>query len=171
MPAINPLDYLGQSWTLWQPLASSGALHIVSGVEKISAHIISVLLLRPGEDLMHPDLPMAPDLFDPLSTVNAYYWAYHTEQKIRKFVSGLDQLKVVVEGVDENYIPDPYNRLHATIQFTPLYYPDPNALTFGWYEYRGAIADPSSGIEPFLDSIYLNNAKHPRFNGLQDLSG
>jgi hypothetical protein len=158
---LNPIDYLGQSWSLWPPSGSDGGLNIVSGVDKVSAHIISVLLLRPGEDLMHPGLPLAPDLFDPLSDYNAQYWVYTAEQQIRAYVSGLDALKV-----DIDTFPDPENKLQANIRFSVKNYPDTNALTFGWYEYQGAVS-VLSNIESFLDSVYLNGSKFPRFRGFR----
>ena len=164
MAALNPLSYLGRSWSLWPPDRPNGSLKIVEGAEKMSAHIISVLLLRPGEDLMHPEMPMAPDLFDPLSGYNAYYWVYHAEQKIRKYVVGIDQLNInILENTDFG-IPDPDNRLMANIEFSALN-SDVNALTFGWHEYQGMLRS-STNAESFYDSIYLNSNKMRRFDGL-----
>jgi hypothetical protein len=159
MAVLNPLNYLGQSWSLWPAYSPDGGLNIVSGVEKVSAHIISILLIRPGEDLMHPGLPLAPDLFDPLSDYNAQYWVYTAEQQIRRYVSGLDDIRVSI-----NTFPDPENKLAANIQFRAKDSPDTNALTFGWYEYQGAIA-VLENVESFLDSVYLNGNKMQRFRG------
>jgi hypothetical protein len=165
MPAIKPLDYLGQSWSLWPPSRNDGSLKIVARNEKISAHIISILLLRPGEDLMHPEMPMAPDIFDPLSGYNANYWVFHAEEKIRRWVNGLNLVKVNI--VENNYdsIPDVSNSLTANISFSTNDSGDTNALTFGWHEYQGMFMDRGNS-EAFFDSVYLNSNKlSARFDG------
>jgi hypothetical protein len=71
----------------------------------------------------------------------------------------LDDLRVSI-----NTFPDPENKLSADIQFTVKGFPDVNALTFGWYEYQGAIA-VLENVESFLDSVYLNGSQIQRFKG------
>ena len=141
--------HLGNAWTLWPPHNQRGGLNIVGGYRVISAQIISVCLTRPGEDPMHPDKGIAPELFEATSGYQPQYWLYTLRQEILKWVAGLEQL-----ALDTTAMPDVENRLKASIQFVPSNQPVPHILTFDYYAYQGALWD--QGLAPFLDSITLD---------------
>ncbi len=151
------LDFLGNAWSLWPPSNEAGGLNIASGIQKMSGDILSVMLLRPGEDPIHPASAIAPDLFESTSGYNARVWVYEVEQRIKTQVAGIDKEALKV-GLNT---PDRENSLQAYVSFSPLAYPSENLLTFGWYAYTGAIWNQDLGT--FLDSIQLNGR---RFAGL-----
>ena len=149
------MSFLGNSWSLWPPHNERGQLNIVSGLSKITSDIISVCLTRKGECPLHPDYGIAPELFQPLSDYDSQYWVYHLQNEIIKWVEGLQSLTVdIAENADSN------NSLGVVIEFIPLLRPDTNILTFGFYEYQGAVW--SQGIEQFMDGVGINGQ---RFRG------
>jgi hypothetical protein len=148
----NLYGFYGNAWSLWLPYDEYGNLNIVSGVRTISHAIISVCLIKKGEDPLHPDFGIAVDLFEPLSNYAPEYWVYHAELEIKRWVAGLDQLFVRVSEYT-NY----QNALRTEIYFTPKGEPDRHLLTFPFYSYQGAIWNGDVGS--FLDEIYLD--EHP----------
>ena len=139
--------HLGNAWSLWPPCGPRG-FNIVSGARRVSHSIISVCLVKKGEDLIHPDFGIAPDLFDPLSDVDVEYVVYHLEQELRRWVEGYEQLQVAAQPDDIG------NALHLNIGFLPQQDPDSHNLTFPFYQYQGAfLGDDRTG---FLDSINLD---------------
>ncbi|MFQ3618058.1 MAG: hypothetical protein SNJ57_13200 [Cyanobacteriota bacterium] len=147
--AIAPLQYLGSAWTLWSPYEIRNGLNIVRGSRKITHDILTVCLLRRGEDPMHPDMGLSPRLFEPLSGYAPQYWIYNIQQEILKWVAGIQQL-----SVDVGEFADYKNELTAKIQFVPKTEPDTHVLTFGYYAYQGAIWN--QGLDPLIRSIQLN---------------
>lgn len=152
MSPISPYAHVGNTWSLWAPAGDDGGLNLVSGVRKVASDIISVLLIRQGEDPLHPEFGLAPDLFDSLSSYDPQYWVYHAREAILRWVAGLSALQIEIQQ-----FPDPENRLAAHIAFTPSLYTDPNILTFGWYAYTGAIW--SRELTTFLAGVQLNGEK------------
>ncbi|MEM8602890.1 MAG: hypothetical protein AAGF24_03505 [Cyanobacteria bacterium P01_H01_bin.121] len=148
MPALGA-DFLGSAWSPWPPHNLDGSLNIVSGPRKITADIISVCLIRRGEDPLHPDLGMAPLLFEPLSNYDPQFWVYEAESTIKKWVAGIDKLTVRIPDYE-----DYKNRLTTEISFIPLQQPDLNILTFPWYTYEGALWDQN--LQGFLRAVSLN---------------
>lgn len=147
--AIAPLKHIGSAWTLWTPYETRDGLNIVRGTRKITHDILTVCLLRRGEDPMHPDMGLAPRLFEPLSGYAPQYWIYNIQQEILKWVAGIQQLSVDV-GEFEDY----RNELTVRIQFVPKAEPDAHVLTFGYYAYQGAIWN--QGLDPLIRSIQLD---------------
>ena len=138
----------------------SAGLNIVSGVRKITHDILSVCLIRKGEDPMHPDFGMAPDIFDPLSSYPAEYWVYHAEQEILKWVAGIESLKIDIENLKDGVFADYRNDLITNIRFIPTFDVDVRVLTFGFYNYQGAIWDRD--FNTFLSDIYLDGSAFQR---------
>lgn len=149
MNAIAPLNYVGSAWTLWTPYETRNGINIVRGSRKITHDILTVCLLRRGEDPIHPDMGIAPRLFEPLSGYAPQFWIYNIQQEILKWVAGIQQL-----SVDVGEFQDYHNELTARIQFVPRAQPDIHTLTFGYYAYQGAIWN--QGIEPLIRSIQLD---------------
>lgn len=152
----NTYDFYGNAWSLWLPYDQYGNINIVSGVRTISHNIISVCLIRKGENPLHPDFGMAPELFEPLSNYAPEYWIYHAESEIRRWVAGLDDLFVRVSEYTAYQ-----NTLRTEIHFTPKGEPDRHLLTFPYYSYQGAIWN--GDIQPFLDELYLDEYPLRRF--------
>ncbi|MBW4514596.1 MAG: GPW/gp25 family protein [Timaviella obliquedivisa GSE-PSE-MK23-08B] len=154
MPALNAA-FIGSAWSLWSATDDRGGLNIVSGDRKIAADIISVLLIRKGEDPVHPQYGLAPDLFEPLSNYAPQYWVHNAQNEIMRWVPGIEKITVSIDQ-----FPDRENKLGANIIFVPKGRADQNLLTFGWYAYTGAIWNQS--LDKFMDDVSLNGA---RFNG------
>jgi hypothetical protein len=125
-------QFHGQAWSLFPPHNNRG-LNIVSGVNWISHQIISLCLTRKGEDLMHPDRGLAPDLFSPASDYDPEYLVYHLESEIRLWIAGIQQLSAQVTGYTSIE-----NKLAIDVGFIPLQEPNQNILTFPYYQYQGA---------------------------------
>lgn len=149
MTAIAPLDYVGSAWTLWNPYATRDGINIVRGSRKITHDILTVCLLRRGEDPIHPDMGLSPRLFEPLSGYAPQFWIYNARQEILKWVAGIEQL-----SVDVGEFRDYRNELTTKIQFVARAEPDPHVLTFGYYAYQGAIWN--QGIDLLIRSIQLD---------------
>lgn len=158
-------NFIGQSWSLWPPGSVKDGINIVGGSKKIASDILSVLLLRGGEDLIHWNLGWAPDMFDSMSLPDTQYWVYNAQQEIWKWVPGLASPPIVEiageYGSSRIPFPDPENGLTANIIFTPASGPDSNVLTFGWYAYTGAIWNKD--LATFRQGLTLNGAP---FDGL-----
>ena len=151
----SQLEFIGSSWSLWPPHTESLRMNIVSGTRKITSDILSVCLTRKGECPLHPDYGIAPELFQPFSDYSPQYWIYHLEEEIAKWVEGLESLSVEVDN-DFNST----NELKTIIRFAPRMQPDNNILTFGFYQYQGAVW--GSDFQSFLDQVSLNSE---RFSG------
>jgi len=149
---MNQLEYLGNSWTLWQPYNLRGGMNIVSGTRKITSDILTVCLTRKGERPLHPTYGIAPELFEPLSNYAPQYWIYQISQEILNWVEGIEQLSVNTFDYE-----DYKNRLGTEISFIPQNVPDVNVLTFGFYEYQGAVWNQSLDI--FMDGVALNGSR------------
>ena len=140
-------DLLGSAWSLWPPCSSRG-FNRVSGARRVSHSIISVCLIKKGEDLIHPDFGIAPDLFAPLSDSDPEYVVYHLEEELRRWVEGWEVMQV-------RAMPDdPGNALNLTINFLPQQDFDTHLLTFPFYQYQGAFF--GDNLAGFLDSINLD---------------
>ncbi len=100
---------------------------------------------------MHPDLGLAPQIFEPLSGYAPQFWVYNAQQEILRWVAGIEQLYV-----DVGEFKDYRNDLTTVIQFIPKSEPDPHVLTFGYYAYQGAIWD--QGIDQLLNDIQLDGS-------------
>lgn len=147
-------NYLGKGLSLFPLLNASGELNVVSGARQISSQIVHLLLMRPGDNPIHPDMGHAPDIFDPTSTQEAMFWQYESQQHILKWVGHLvDWVRV---EVGEN--PDLENKLIARVKFMPKGDRAEYSLVFGWHEYAGARRSGGSAqeMERFRDSIRLS---------------
>lgn len=142
------MEYLGSAWTLWPPTTNRG-LHVVDRSRVITAKIISVCLVRQGEDPLLPDFGVSPELFEPLSQYAPQYWVYNLSKEIRKWVAGIDRLSVEMVKFE-----DYQNQLKTVIQFVPSGEPTPHMLTFGLYAYQGALWGQQ--IDAFLEDITLD---------------
>jgi hypothetical protein len=144
-------DYAGSSLSLWPIHSPWGGLNFVSGFRKITHDILSVCLTRKGEDPIHPTFGLAPDIFDPMSGYPVQYWIYSVEEEIINRVAGIQDLRV--EIVD---FGDYRNELQTRITFTPSADPDSHVLTFGWFEYTGAIWNQD--LTTFLSDVRLDSS-------------
>jgi hypothetical protein len=153
---MRNFDYIGSALGLWPLETSRGDLRYVSGAEKIADEITSVMLIQPGEVVLHPSLGLAPELFELISNAQPRFWCFKAHEAILQHVDGISELRVYI---DES--PDIYNELKATIDFIPRDFPSRQTLTFGWYAYRGAIFD--NDMEAFRRSISFNGTPFPIF--------
>jgi len=99
----EPFLHLPKLLKFWDDIQTvfglvEGELNIVSGVEAVTARILHLLLTRRGEDPIHPDMGLAPDLFAPFSFSAASALAYQTEQLLIEWNDhasiGIKQLQV-----------------------------------------------------------------------------
>ena len=142
-------DFLGKAWSFWPAYNERGNFNIVSGAMLPAHQILSVLLIRKGEDPIHPDFGLAPDIFQPLSDFEPQYWVYHADAEIRKWVKSISELSVIVTGYDNIN-----NQLSADIVYLPIHSPNKYSLNFPFWSYQGAIYDGE--IETFLSAVSLN---------------
>ena len=128
-------------------------MRIVEGYRAIGDRILSVLLTRPGEDPLHPDLGNAPDLFANLSQKASQYYVMTVEDSIRQWNEagqiGIDTLTVTVE---------PQNRYTNEIEISVWYSANGQSLrhqlTFGVSEYVGP--DYTRSLQEFIRSVALD---------------
>lgn len=145
----DPLNFVGSAASLWPTANKRGGLNIVTGTRKITHDILSIFLTQKGEDPIHPDFGMLPEIFESLSDYPVEYWVYHAEQEVLKWVTGISALEVnVVDFTDAG------NRLNTEIRFIPSFAPDSHTLTFGWHEYQGAIWNQD--LSTFIKGIGLD---------------
>lgn len=152
MVAILPFsnyDAVGNAWSLFPPDDDRNGLNYTSGTRRITAGILSVLLIRQGEDPIHPEYGIAPELFEPLSNYTPQLWVYQAEKVILQWVPGIEKLSVDV--TDNDAIG---NQLRTEIKFIPMLEPDINTLTWNYYAYQGALWD--GAFSQFLDGVHLN---------------
>lgn len=147
-PILNPYAHLGTSWSLWPAHDDRGNMNIVGGTRQIASGILSVLLTRKGEDYIHPDKGIAPDLFENLNNRAPQYWAYAARQEIERWVKGIESIRV------DTVADHAGNQLKAQIWFVPTRSPSADLLTFGFYEYAGARYN--EGMAAFISDLSLN---------------
>lgn len=148
MASISPFDHAGSGWTLWPPHTLRADLNVVEGVRRITADILSVCCIRPGENFVHPGLGFAPDLFQRMSHETPHYFLEKLQQAILDWVAGIE--KIHVQYIDS---ADWSNQIRVEIQFQPTGYPTVHTLTFGYYKYTG----PDMGSEQqFLADVHLD---------------
>lgn len=154
--------HLGKSVSLFPIANEDGSLNQVSGVRLAASEILSVLLIMTGEVYLMPGLGKAPEIFEPLSGYRPELWIYTSRKEIMQWCAGtVEDVQIEVGGMELYGIPDPENRAHAYITFTPKFTPDKHLLTFGWYAYTGAIYDQD--FSTFLDGIEIDGE---RFTGV-----
>jgi hypothetical protein len=148
------ITFTGNDWTFYAPHNPSSGLNIVSGVRAITSRILHVILTRKGEDPIHPSLGIAPDLFQPLSTYEPRYLAFHLEEAVMDWNDrakiGIGAIAVGIVIYEERYT----NGMAIEIQFTPEEEDLVSTLTFGYWEYLGAVHERS--LQEFLDGIQLD---------------
>lgn len=147
-------EYIGTGISLWPTSNKRGQLNVVGGIELLSSQIITVLLLKPGEDPLHPTLGIAPDLYEPLSNEVPTFFLYKAEETIQKWLGHfLDGLWVRTNSDRAFY----ENRIAIDVIFRPKQEPKEGAfyLTLGWHEYTG-VRSANKTIEEFRQSVALN---------------
>lgn len=147
----SQLSFLGSQWSLWPPDNLRGGMNIVAGTWKVSSDIISVCLTKKGECPLHPSYGLAPDLFEPLSDYAPQYLVYNIDKEIMKWVEDIQKLTVELEYTDYK------ERINILVRFIPKFAPTLNTLTFGYYDYQGAIW--GQNIDTFLDGVALNGKR------------
>lgn len=146
---FDPSALLGSGWSFWPAQDSeTGGLHLVSGVWQTAHEIISVVLVRPGENLAHFDFGTAPDLFQPASEMEPEYLVYNLEQEILRWVNPAF-LRCRVSGYDAID-----NRISVDAEFATSDSPSANLLSFPFYRYQGVAI--SGEVQSFLTSVSLN---------------
>lgn len=147
--AIRPLRHEGIAWSLFPPGDVRGGLNVVYGARRISADILAVLCIRPGEVPFQPGLGISPELFEPLSGKQPQYYRFKMTEAIRKYVKGIQELDIeFLEWRDyENY-------LNVSVTFAPLNEVTRHNLTFGYYSYAG----PDWRGGSLLRDIHLDNS-------------
>lgn len=152
-------DPIGQQLTFYPPHNSHGQLNLVSGYRAIAARILTLLLTRPGEDPIHPDMGYAPDLFDNLSQYSSQYYVTTIEQVILAWntAGGIGLNRLTVEVDPQNVYT---NEINISILFGISGYPSVNTLRFGLSQYVGA---DYTSIPTFVNEITLNGAPFTGF--------
>lgn len=145
-------SFLGKGWSFWPPSDEKGRLNIISDIRRPSHDIISLLLFQKGDDPLHPDFGLAPELFIPMSSYDPQYWVYNVEKEITDWIPNISQLLVRVSGYEGSG-----NTLYSQIEYTPISEPGNYTLTFPFWQYQGALWDNSKESLPaFLSTILLN---------------
>ncbi len=147
-------EYIGTGLSLWPTANSYGEMNVVSGVRLLSSQIITVLLLKPGEDPLHPTLGIAPDLYEPLSNEVPTFFLYKAEETIRAWLGKFLDALWVRTNRDRAFRE---NKIAIDIIFRPkesqgqdIFY-----LTLGWHEYTGVRSQEKTMTE-FRRSVALN---------------
>jgi len=122
-------SFLGRGWSLFPP-AVNGRMNLVAGVDVICADIFTAALLRPGEDAIHPDLGIAPDLFQNKGEPVPLYYEHALKEGLAKYLRG----KVASFGVRASK-PPVRNKIDFEIWFVPARVASRHTLTFGFYVY------------------------------------
>lgn len=143
-------DAVGRAWSLFPPDDDRDGLNYTRGIRRISAGILAVCLIQQGEDPIHPDYGMAPELFEPLTNYAPQFWVYNAEKTILRWVPGIAELAVDVTRHNPSE-----NQLRTQIRFIPKLEADVNVLTWDYYAYQGAIWDKD--FSTFLNDVHLNN--------------
>lgn len=151
------LSYLGKEWGFYPPHNSNAGLNIVSGRKAIASRILHLFLTQKGEDPIHPSLGIAPELFEPLSNYDPRYFVFYAEQEIwdwnRKAKIGIGGLSVTTTVYEESNT----NGIAISVQFVPEGESTASVLTFGFWEYMGAVH--SRSLDEFLDSVQLDGIR------------
>ena len=71
------MPYPGRNWTPFPPTTLKKQLNIVDGDRVVFMRILDFLLLKKGEDPLHPEMGIAVGLFEPLSSAPANYYIQH----------------------------------------------------------------------------------------------
>lgn len=121
--------FLGRSWSLFPP-GVGGGMNLVRGADTIVADIFAIALLRPGEDAIHPDLGIAPDLFANKGEPIPLYYEHALREALLRYLRG----KVASFGVRASK-PPVRNKIDFEIWFVPARAASRHTLTFGFYVY------------------------------------
>lgn len=143
----------GKQWSWYPPNSPTGGMRIVEGYRAIGDRILTVLLTRPGEDPLHPDLGYAPDLFANLSLASSQYYVVTVEDALRQWNTsgriGLDTLTVTVEPQTEYT-----NQIEISVWYSASGQSLRHQLTFGVSDYVGA--DYTRSLRQFIESVALD---------------
>ena len=152
-------QYLGSDWSWYPANNRRGTLNIVKGTKAVCSRILHVLLTRKGEDPIHPDLGIAPMIFEPLSDVTPQFFVNMAQSTIAAWNNaGKIGISYLAVSADQ---PQPYqNEIIIRISFIPVQQASSTVdmLTFGFFQYKGAMY--SGTFDAFLNSIRLNNISY-----------
>lgn len=150
------MPYPGRNWTPFPPTTLKKQLNIVDGDRTVFMRILDFVLLRKGEDPLHPEMGVAVQLFEPLSSTPANFIVYHLKSELIKWnewaAIGIKDLEV---SVNDQQIYT--NSLEIRIGFSTIATGQATILTFGYYQYTNAIL--SNDFPPFLDSAAINGVR------------
>ena len=143
------LAYIGNQTTFY-PYDFRGQVNVVSEKKAIAARILHVLLTRPGEDPIHPDWGIAPDLFQPHTQSAAITFAYQA-QEILVRLNELGKIGFEALQVKVNDTGALSGKINIEVYFRPTRAAENNVLTFGYWEYQQV----DNNIEAFLNTVDL----------------
>ncbi len=146
------LAHIGNQTTFYPYENERGEINVVSGSQAVGQRILHVLLTRPGEDPLHPNWGIAPDLFKPQNQDTAIAFAYQVQQILirlnKEAKIGFEALQV---EVDDTGIAT--GHLKIKIMFRAVGAPYNNVLTFGFWEYQQSVLD--NNLEAFVKTLEI----------------
>lgn len=149
-------NYLGNQVSLYPFHNRRGDINVVSDVWACASRILTVILTQRGEDKMHPDMGMAPELFKPLSHYSPNYFVHQMTAEISKW-NTLAKIGLRALKIETTVYEDYRNGIAMQIWFTPVNESSASVLTFGYWEYIGAVY--SNNIDEFRDGLSLNGVR------------
>jgi len=149
-------NYLGNQVSLYPFHNRRGDINVVSDVWACASRILTVILTQRGEDKMHPDMGMAPELFKPLSHYSPNYFVHQMTAEISKW-NTLAKIGLKALKIETTVYEDYRNGIAMQIWFTPVNESNASVLTFGYREYIGAVYN--NNIDEFRDGLSLNGVR------------
>jgi hypothetical protein len=145
-------NIFGQCWSPWPSAGLDGKPNLVSGHRVIAVEMFSVCLTMKGENPLHPNYGVAPELFGPLSGKSAQYFVYKLQEELTRALKGY---VTFLEVLMEEYL-DFHNALKVRITYRPVGYSDYHTLAFPFYTYNGP--DFTIGADNFMAQVVLDDA-------------
>ena len=148
------VNFLGSQTSFYPFDNGRGEINYVSGDRAIAARILHVLLTRPGEDPVHPNLGIAPDLFSPKNTDAAYAFVFQAQEVLLQWNQlakiGLEALRVQVIS------PTTTGDITIEVTFRAVGSSYNNVLTFGYWEYVNGFLDQN--LSEFVNTLTVTTS-------------
>lgn len=146
-------DSVFRSQLSFFPFANeSGGLNIVSGVEAVAHRILHILLLQKGEDPLHPEIGMSPQLFTSLSddSVDAFR---DEAQKVLETWNQKGNIGFGQVWVDTTTVE---GKIYLKVTFTVDDSDSNHVLTFDWQLINALTQRNKENAQKFLKTIQIS---------------
>lgn len=143
-------------WSAFPPVTSQRQLNIVNGDMAVYKRILTLLLLKKGEDPLHPEMGLGIDIFDSLSSDNSQYLIHNIKQALVNWNTWA-AIGIASFEVNLNDQTSDTNKLSIAVNFSSINSGESTILTFGYYQYTNAML--TSDYAAFLDSVAVNGVR------------